>query len=416
MGTGLYALWYISTRFDMLIRMNSSDRSLYDPIGILSWMESPMEPLTFCILLVTCIGLNMLYILGWRFRVTGPAFAIVALWVLTYRNSWSMIYHSQNVLILQICVVAFSGAADAWSLDVIRSRAHGRGERLPSLRYGWPVFFIILLTTLTYFLSGVAKWAGGAGWAWMSGEVMRSQVVADALRKDVLGIPPQSTFLALYDQLLLFTAMGVFTVIVETGAPLAAFRRSWGKVWAPISWMMHLGIFLIMGIRFRFQLSGLQYLGFLDIERPFALRSVGLALPNGHQRDRRPILFFDGECTLCNKTVQWLLAHERHDALLFASLNSETARDQLAGTPHAGHGDSILLLEPDGSVFVASDAAFRLVRHLTPRWQLVSILMAFPRLVREPVYRFVALNRKRWFGTTAHCALLSEIDQGRLLS
>ena len=58
MGTGLYALWYISTRFDMLIRMNSSDRSLYDPIGILSWMESPMEPLTFCILLLTCIGLN----------------------------------------------------------------------------------------------------------------------------------------------------------------------------------------------------------------------------------------------------------------------------------------------------------------------------------------------------------------------
>lgn len=130
---------------------------------------------------------------------------------------------------------------------------------------------------------------------------------------------------------------------------------------------------------------------------------------------RQPILFFDGECTLCNRSILWILRHERNDDLVFASLSSKTAKDMLNGTPLANHADSIVLLDPDGSLFHASDAALHIVRHLTPGWQLLLILKVIPHIVREPAYRFVARNRKRWFGTNDQCALLSSVDPKRLL-
>ena len=129
-----------------------------------------------------------------------------------------------------------------------------------------------------------------------------------------------------------------------------------------------------------------------------------------------PVLFFDGECALCNRSVLWILRHERRGDLLFASLSSRAAQGMLHDTPYANHTDSMVLMEPDGTVFTASDAALRLVRFLSPWWRPLGILAVVPRIIREPAYRIVARNRKRWFGTTPHCALLSGIDPGRLLS
>ena len=147
---------------------------------------------------------------------------------------------------------------------------------------------------------------------------------------------------------------------------------------------------------------------------PFALHSERLNL-RGQEKIKRPILFFDGDCVLCNRTVQWLIRHERHDTLQFAALNSETAQAQLKGTRFEAHADSILLQEPDGQLYVASDAAFRTLPHLKTGWQALNILMVFPRFLREPLYRLIARNRKRWFGSTDHCALLTGIDSSRLL-
>lgn len=129
-----------------------------------------------------------------------------------------------------------------------------------------------------------------------------------------------------------------------------------------------------------------------------------------------PILFFDGECTLCNQSVLWILRHEQRNHLRFASLSSQVAQDLLHDTPCAEHTDSIVLWEPDGTVYAASDAALRLVRLLSPWWRPLHLLALVPRIIREPAYRVVARNRKRWFGTTPHCALLTDIDPARLLS
>ena len=68
------------------------------------------------------IVVNVAFLLGWGFRLSGPAFALLLLGILCYRNSWSMIYHSDNLLILQALVLGWTRAADALSIDELMRR------------------------------------------------------------------------------------------------------------------------------------------------------------------------------------------------------------------------------------------------------------------------------------------------------
>ena len=56
-------------------------------------------------------------------------------------------------------------------------------------------------------------------------------------------------------------------MIIELGAPFALANRRAGMAWAALTWLMHWGIFFIMGIRFRYQMSGLIFLPFFDVEK-----------------------------------------------------------------------------------------------------------------------------------------------------
>jgi predicted DCC family thiol-disulfide oxidoreductase YuxK len=41
------------------------------------------------------------------------------------------------------------------------------------------------------------------------------------------------------------------------------------------------------------------------------------------------ILLFDGECNLCNRAVQIVIKHDKKEKFMFASLQSESAKDIL---------------------------------------------------------------------------------------
>ena len=41
-----------------------------------------------------------------------------------------------------------------------------------------------------------------------------------------------------------------------------------------------------------------------------------------------PVLFFDGVCGLCDRTVTWLFEHDRRHVLRFAPLQGETAKSK----------------------------------------------------------------------------------------
>ncbi|MBS4058811.1 MAG: DUF393 domain-containing protein [Bacteroidetes bacterium] len=131
--------------------------------------------------------------------------------------------------------------------------------------------------------------------------------------------------------------------------------------------------------------------------------------------ETRPVLFFDGDCNLCNKSVRFVMRHERYPIIVFASLQSAYASKLLNGV-HAVSPlpDSIVLLEND-KILIRSDAALRIAILMGGWTKVFAIFYVIPRFLRDMVYNFIAANRKKVFGTSEYCALLPGADKSRFL-
>lgn len=114
----------------------------------------------------------------------------------------------------------------------------------------------------------------------------------------------------------------------------------------------------------------------------------------------RHLVLFDGECGLCDRSVQWLLRHDPRGVLTFAPLAGEAARRFVP----RGDYDTVVLVEHDergARLYERSRAAFRIWRALGGGWRVLSWLRFLPAWLTDVPYRVVARNRLRWFGKIA---------------
>ena len=128
------------------------------------------------------------------------------------------------------------------------------------------------------------------------------------------------------------------------------------------------------------------------------------------------VVFFDGVCGLCDRTVHFLLKRDRHDRLRFAPLQGETARrvlPPLGGKPE--DLDTIYVLTSDGRLLQKSRAVVFATMALGGAWVLLGVLRLVPRPIADVVYDFVARVRYRIFGRSEVCALPSPEERARFL-
>ena len=83
-----------------------------------------------------------------------------------------------------------------------------------------------------------------------------------------------------------------------------------------------------------------------------------------------PVILFDGECSLCNYSTQFILRRDPNRRFHFAALQSPAAQNLLrqAGQEPTLLPDSVILVEP-GRVTTKSTAALRIARHLSGLWR-----------------------------------------------
>lgn len=105
-------------------------------------------------------------------------------------------------------------------------------------------------------------------------------------------------------------------------------------------------------------------------------------------------ILYDGDCGFCKRMLAKVLARDRGDRLRPVAIQSDQGQDLLATVPESERLDSWHLVEPDGNVRSAGDAAAPLAR-LLPRWSWAG--RAFERFPQttERAYRLVASNRSR---------------------
>lgn len=119
---------------------------------------------------------------------------------------------------------------------------------------------------------------------------------------------------------------------------------------------------------------------------------------------QRPVILFDGVCNLCVGSVQFFLKHDRKGVLKFAALQSKFGEEQrkLLGIPEKV--DSLILINED-KVHYYSSAALRGASLMGGVWPIFKILLILPPFIRNGVYKWIAKNRYRWFGTKETCWL-----------
>lgn len=130
--------------------------------------------------------------------------------------------------------------------------------------------------------------------------------------------------------------------------------------------------------------------------------------------DQHPIVFFDGVCGLCDRTVKRLLKMDRSGKLRFAPLQGETAQ-QLIEQRDIQELKSLVVCDRFG-VARHSTAVVRILWHVGGFWRFVSwSLWLIPRPIRNWGYKFVSSHRYNWFGKTDACRLPQPGEAARFL-
>lgn len=264
---GGFAVAALSVELSEYLRLAERDAQRFDPVGPLFFLDSPIGDGAWRAMVFATLALGIAFTLGWRFRVTGPAFALAFLAVTTYRDSWGQVFHVDNLVALHLLILGLTRSADEWSADRRAGRAH---RDPPETGYGWPPRLMAIVMIAAYFLAGVAKLRIG-GWHWLSGDSLANQVAFDNVRKILVGDVSSPIAGPVLEHLWLFTPMALFALAVELGAPLALLGGRIGRrlraLWAICAWLFHLGILALMAIVFAYPLSGIAFACLFPVER-----------------------------------------------------------------------------------------------------------------------------------------------------
>lgn len=261
-----YGLAWLLGLGPMLVGVYAYPAEQFAPVGLVSALDGPLPTSGMVVIHAITLLVGVAALLGWRFRVSGPIYALGLTWVATYRNSWGMVFHTENLLVMHTLILAVLPAADRWSIDAKRAVGQIGADELDA-RYGWGPKLMAAVTVIAYLLAGIAK-LRNAGTAWLGGDVLLAHVAWDNLRKLELGSfhSPLGAWLSAHPTA--FIPLAWMSVALELGAPLALLGGWVARIWALAMWGFHLGVALIMAIVFAYPLSGIAFAPLFAIDEP----------------------------------------------------------------------------------------------------------------------------------------------------
>ncbi len=123
------------------------------------------------------------------------------------------------------------------------------------------------------------------------------------------------------------------------------------------------------------------------------------------QNNKNLILLFDGECNLCNSTVQFVIKRDKLNRFSFATLQSKTGQQILKNHSLSQSGfDSFILME-NNNLHQKSTVALKVAKKLGGGWKLFYIFIIVPKFIRDFVYSLIAINRYKIFGKSSKCMI-----------
>ena len=108
------------------------------------------------------------------------------------------------------------------------------------------------------------------------------------------------------------------------------------------------------------------------------------------------IVFFDGECGVCNFWVQWILERDKNDQFMFASLQSEFGQNFLSERGlETKQFNTMYLWKPNDYYLIKSRAILKIADLLGGIYKLSIVGKLIPNFLSDKVYDKISENRMR---------------------
>ncbi len=129
------------------------------------------------------------------------------------------------------------------------------------------------------------------------------------------------------------------------------------------------------------------------------------------------IVIFDGECNLCNGTVDFLIRRDHRGTLRFGSFQHPHVAQLLQAHNITEAPTTVYVLLSNGVVLTQSNAILHLGIVLGGVWKFGALCArALPQRLRDGIYTLVANNRYRWFGRRSTCRVPTSQERSRFIA
>lgn len=112
--------------------------------------------------------------------------------------------------------------------------------------------------------------------------------------------------------------------------------------------------------------------------------------------EQKHIVFFDGECGVCNFWVQWILERDKKDQFMFASLQSDFGQKFLSERGlETKQFHTLYLWKPHQYYLIKSKAVLKIANLLGGIYNLSVIGKLMPTFISDTIYNKISENRMK---------------------
>jgi predicted DCC family thiol-disulfide oxidoreductase YuxK len=385
---GVYLLIHFLTLMPNAVELLSNAGMFSDASILPTWVSLPNvfaisdSPLAVQAIIGISVVLCICLSIGYRRR-----WAAIALWLI-----WASIFNRNPLisnpsipfigLLLLVCAVLPSGEPASRDPAVL--------DWAPP---SWLSRALLLTLMLGYTVSGIHKLTAPS---WVDGTAL-THVLELPIARDIW---LRSFVLALPLPLLKFATWSALAMEV-LALPLTFLPATRRWVWLGLL-AMNLGILCV--IDFADLTFGVLVFHIFAFHREW--------LPGRKWATANPVIFFDGVCTLCNHTVDFVIAEDEDQTFHFAPVQGQAAQD--IEEESVRQGTSMALLDGE-KLYTKSDAVLAVAAGLGGLWRVLSWSRVIPRPIRNAVYFLVQKNRYSVFGQQETCRLPTPQERARFL-
>jgi predicted DCC family thiol-disulfide oxidoreductase YuxK len=131
-------------------------------------------------------------------------------------------------------------------------------------------------------------------------------------------------------------------------------------------------------------------------------------------KPEQQIVFYDGDCGFCNRSVQFVLKYERKKEIFFSALQSDFAVQFFEEHQFSKPDLQTFYFYEKGGLLEKSRAAFALLKYMRYPIRLLVVFSLVPHVISDSVYDFIAKRRHKI--SKGFCVLPSPEERIRFLS